>query len=683
MSEPAQPSGPLQPLELATAAVLGGLAVMLVMVGWWVPHASVVGAAGAIPFGVVAHRHRPRAVIASTVGASAIGFLMAGTGPVSSVFTCALVGGMVGDGKRRGWGFGRVMALAVVVGPVLAVLADGLLATFSALRNLTLAQVRNSVHGLALLAAKVPGLGPSARAVDSFVHRALADWWITVAALIVIGILASTVVAWIVLGHVLERLAWLRATDRLGLPASTTSPEEMSAPRPLPVALLAVGYRYPGSATESLRDITLRIDAGDMVAVTGHNGSGKSTLTRLLAGRPPTAGSMTRAGPIGLGRPGGTAMVFQRPESQVLGVRVSDDVVWGLSSAYSVDVPALLAVVGLSGMEDRETSTLSGGELQRLAVAAALAREPKLLISDESTAMVDSAGRRRLTDLFARLPAERGVSVVHVTHRAEEAAAAGRRIHLVGGRITTAGEVVEPAPSPDLFPIPVTSNHPEERGSLAVHHVSHVWAQGTPWEAPALKDVNFEMPSGAGVLVVGDNGSGKSTLAWIIAGLLRPSDGGCLLDGRPVFDQVGAIGLAFQHSRLQVQRPTVRADVEAAGGVPAAEADAALAAVGLEPIEIGHRHTDELSGGQLRRVALAGLLARRSRVLVLDEPLAGLDQPSTAGLLDLLARLRRDHGLTLIVISHDLEGVESVCDRVLRLEDGRVSSDERLVSVSR
>jgi energy-coupling factor transport system ATP-binding protein len=116
--------------------------------------------------------------------------------------------------------------------------------------------------------------------------------------------------------------------------------------------------------------------------------------------------------------------------------------------------------------------------------------------------------------------------------------------------------------------------------------------------------------------------------------------------------------------------------MRAAGAADDAAAAAALASVGLDIGEFGERRIDELSGGQQRRVALAGLLARRPAVLVLDEPLAGLDEPSQKGLLDLLAGLRYDQGLTIIVISHDLEGTGRVCDRVIELDRGRIASDQ-------
>src|SRR6185437_12584781 len=133
------------------------------------------------------------------------------------------------------------------------------------------------------------------------------------------------------------------------------------------------------------------------------NGSGKTTLMLILAGREPTSGTVERPGAVGLGKAGGTAVVLQHPESQVLGTRVADDVVFGLPPGTTTDVPRLLAEVGLDGLAERDTGGLSGGELQRLAVAAALAREPALLIADEVTSMVDQQGREALLTVLSGL----------------------------------------------------------------------------------------------------------------------------------------------------------------------------------------------------------------------------------------------------------------------------------------
>jgi energy-coupling factor transport system ATP-binding protein len=384
-------------------------------------------------------------------------------------------------------------------------------------------------------------------------------------------------------------------------------------------------------------------------------------------------------------------MIMQHPETQVLGVRVADDVVWGLHDNHGVDVPELLDSVGLSGMEERETSTLSGGELQRLAVAAALARRPALLISDESTAMVDEEGRRILTALLRDLPTSRGMAVVHVTHRHEEVAAADRSFRLSSGSLVTGPPGNGTAgPSPDRLDGHGgagrgSDSNPKPSGGeerprfkparLELVDVGHTYMVGSPWAQPALHDINLAIEPQDGVLIVGGNGSGKSTLAWIMAGVLRPSRGECLLGGRPVTSQVGAVGLAFQHARLQLQRTTVGSDVRAAGAPDDEAVAAALSSVGLAAEEFVPRRIEELSGGQQRRVALAGILARRPSLVVLDEPLAGLDEPSQDALLDVLASLRHHQGLSIVVISHDLGGVDRVCDRVVELKGGRIVAD--------
>jgi energy-coupling factor transport system ATP-binding protein len=206
--------------------------------------------------------------------------------------------------------------------------------------------------------------------------------------------------------------------------------------------------------------------------------------------------------------------------------------------------------------------------------------------------------------------------------------------------------------------------------------VTHTYGAGTPWSQAALAGVDLTIEPRDGVLIVGGNGSGKSTLAWIMAGVLRPSRGVALLGGEPVWTHVGSVGLAFQHARLQLQRATVTRDVRAAGAPDDEAVAAALAAVGLDVAEVGERRIDELSGGQQRRVALAGILARRPSVLVLDEPLAGLDAPSQDALLGVLSDLRRKQGLTVVVISHDLDGMDQLCDRLVRLDRGRIVADE-------
>jgi energy-coupling factor transport system ATP-binding protein len=720
----------LPPPELATAAAMAAVCVGLVVVGSVVPYAGALQLLVVVPFGIVAHRHRLRALIASLMAAAGIAVLVIGLGNALELAVCALLGGLVGELKRRGRGERAVWLCAALLAPAAAAVFDGLLYVFASYRQLVLASLRSTVRGFTRLIDHVQPLRPVGAWIDRATATLVVHWPLTAAAIMFIVMPALLLMSWMLIGHVLDRLRWVgghglaiaggpvaAAGRAAAAPATAAAVETVS---PLPVELHGVTVRY--GPVHALFDLDLRVPAGQFIAVVGDNGSGKSTLARLLAGARPTAGVIHRDGAVGLGRPGGTAMITQRPEAQVIGLRVADDVVWGLPEDHAVDVEALLQTVGLAGMSTRDTATLSGGQLQRLAVAAALARGPRLLISDESTAMVDPAGRAALVALFAELPRSHGTTVVHITHHDAEAAAADRVLRLERGRLVsdsvpdldarTRPEPVLPArmaPAP-VRPAPVphapasylrAAPPPVPRsGELTLRELGHNYGHDTVWEHRALEAVTLSVDAGEGLLVVGENGSGKSTLAWIIAGLLRPTYGLCLLDGQPVRRRRGAVAIAFQHARLQLQRPTVGEEIIDAAGwlstdelrnrVEAARTDPgvarvldaelnrrvarALSVVRLEP-ELATRSIEELSGGQQRRVAIAGLLARDPHVLVLDEPLAGLDAPARAALIELLGELRETRGLTLVVVTHDPELLAKICPRMIRLERGRVVSD--------
>ncbi|MBJ8344159.1 DUF2232 domain-containing protein [Antrihabitans sp. YC2-6] len=659
------PSGPLRPIELATGAVLGGVAISLSVLANLIPFLGALQLLAAIPMGIIAQRHRARAFLTATVCAGLVGFVAGGVPAVLSVASCAILGGIVGTVKRRGGGLASVLVYSTIAGLGSGAFAVGTLLVFSTTRNLLFDTLRDTARGIGEFAAKQSFLAPIGDAFADFVETALHYWWIWIGASVTIGTILSAIFAWFLLGAVIDRLAWVPAEDHLD------APNDDRTVAPLPVQLHAVSYRYPGGKTYALQGVELIVNVGEFVAVVGHNGSGKSTLSRILAGRPPTSGTVTRPGSAGLGKFGGTAVVMQRPESQILGVLVADDVVWGLPTDTEVDVEGLLAEVGLAGLGARETSSLSGGQQQRLAVAAALARQPSLLIADEATAMVDPAGRRELVALLSALPQRHSMAVVLITHQEIEAAAADRVIHLSGGR------AVEHLPTwhRTESQAPQISEHAGEP-LLRLSGVRHTYLSGTPWATEALHGIDLTVGRGEGVLLVGGNGSGKSTIAWIMAGLIDPTEGTCELAGRPMTTQVGRVGLAFQHSRLQLLRRTVGGEIASWGGpdVGSARVGQALDDVALDRILAG-RGIDELSGGQARRVALAGILASKPRLVVLDEPLAGLDPEGRRGIIDLLGSLRRN-GLTLVVISHDIEGMSTVCNRIVRLDGGRVATDE-------
>ncbi len=560
---------------------MAAVCVGLIVLGTVVPYLGPLQLAPVVPFGIVARRHGVRTLVASFVAAAVVAALVTGLGSAVALAACAGLGGLVGMLKRHGRGTGSVWLAAAVLAPLSAAGVDLLLLVFSSYRTLLLSNVRSTVRGLALTLHHLGPIGSVGNALERAATTVTGHWAVTVAIALLIVTPVALLISWVLIGEVLDRLQWVHAGEMSTLAPEAGEPG--TVPAPVPVSLRGVSVRY--GDVEALGGIDLQVPAGQFIAVVGDNGSGKSTLARLLAGAQPTRGSIERGGPVGLGRTGGTTLIGQRPDAQVLGLRLADDVVWGLPEDHGVDVEELLVTVGLAGMATRETTSLSGGQLQRLAVAAALARRPRLLISDESTAMVDPAGRQELTALLAELPRSRAMTVVHITHNEDELASADRVVRLAAGRVVTdhltTCDPGPPAPpstpmtadSPALRAVPEPAAAPArdagvtpEAGQLELRALGHSYANRTVWQHRALDGVTLSVPEGEGVLVVGENGSGKSTLAWILAGLIRPTDGVCLLGSRPTHRQTGAVGLAFQHARLQLQRPTVAAEIADAAG---------------------------------------------------------------------------------------------------------------------
>jgi energy-coupling factor transporter ATP-binding protein EcfA2 len=651
----------LQPSELAQASVMGSLCAAMAIIAVMLPHVGGLGLLGAVPMGLLAYRYRIRVLITATVAAAVIGFLVVGFSGFGAVGLCAYVGGLAGIVKRRGHRTPTVVAVSLGAGVAVGAAVVIGLTVLAPLRQLMFHAVTAAVNGVVTVLAWVPHLQPVAQDLKRLFAEALDFWQLLVLGFAIVVIMAASLIGWWALSRVLKRLGGIPDVHKLDALASGR------AIQPVPVRLHEVRLRYPHTDHDGLRAVSLDVWPAEHVAVTGANGSGKTTLMLILAGREPTSGTVERLGAVGLGQLGGTAVIMQHPESQVLGTRVADDVVWGLPSDKTTDVNRLLSEVGLAGLAERDTGSLSGGELQRLAVAAALAREPALLIADEVTSMVDQQGRDVLLAVLSGLRDRHQSALVHITHYHNEADYADRTINLSDSLDNTA--MVQTAPAPASTGAVGQQSHPPV---LELAGVGHEYGSGTPWSQTALRDISFVVHEGDGLLIHGGNGSGKSTLAWIMAGLTVPTTGTCRLDERPVSEQVGVVALQFQAARLQLMRSRVDLEVASAGGFSPDDntrVTAALAAVGLDAA-LANRPIDQLSGGQMRRVALAGLLARTPRVLILDEPLAGLDAASQRGLVRLLADRRRETGLTVVVISHDFTGLEELCPRILHLRDG-------------
>ncbi|MEZ0338610.1 DUF2232 domain-containing protein [Mycobacterium sp. pV006] len=661
-------TGSLQPVELAQAAVMAALCAAIAIIAVVVPFAAGLSFLGTVPMALLAYRYRLRVLITAMVAGGLIAFLIAGMGGFMTVVNCSYIGGLTGVVKRRGRGTPTVFAAALVAGAVFGAVIVVALTVLSRLRHLIFVTVSANVDGVAAVLTRVPGMEGTAERLSRDFATMLTYWPLLFFAAGIFSITSVSLIGWWALSRVMSRLAGVPDVHKLD------PPQEGDEVAPVPLTLHDVSFRYPNASDDALGPVSLSVEPGEHVAVTGANGSGKTTLMLVLAGREPSSGTVTRPGSVGLGKQGGTAVVMQHPESQVLGTRVADDIVWGLPPGATIDVDGLLAEVGLDGLGERDTGGLSGGELQRLAVAGALARDPALLIADEVTSMVDQDGREALMSVLSGLTNRHRTALIHITHYNNEADAADRTVHLSGNGSLSDSDpgLVETAEAPPAAAVPET---PRGAPVLELNGVGHEYGEGTPWAKAALSDIDFAVHEGDGVLIHGLNGSGKSTLAWIMAGLTEPTVGTCLLDGAPVSEQVGAVAISFQAARLQLMRSRVDHEIASSAGFSRhdrARVEKALATVGLDS-SLATRRIDQLSGGQMRRVVLAGLLARSPRALILDEPLAGLDADSQEGLVRLLQDLRRRNRLTIIVISHDFAGLENLCPRTLHIRDGRLA----------
>lgn len=658
----------LTPGELAQAAVMAALCAATAIIAVVVPFAAGLSVLGTVPMGLLAYRYRLRVLLAATVAAGTIAFLIAGMGGMMTVIDCAYIGGLTGVVKRRGRGTATALAASVVAGALFGSAIVVALTVLTRLRSLIFDSLSAGIEGIAKVLDRLPVLDAAAEPLRSVFATMLEYWPLLMLFLGITSITSVSMIGWWALSRILARLLGVPDVHKLDAEVE----DEGATIAPVPARLTDVRFRYPGVESDALGPMSLELQPGEHVAVTGPNGSGKTTLMLMLAGRQPSSGSIERAGAVGLGCIGGTAVVMQHPESQVLGTRVADDVVWGLPAGTTADVERLLAEVGLDGLAERDTGGLSGGELQRLAVAAALAREPSLLIADEVTSMVDQQGRDTLMNVLSGLTDHHQMSLVHITHYNDEADSADRTVKLSGnGGTADNTDMVQTS----AVPVAVAPAAHGAAPVLELTGVGHEYASGTPWAKTALRDITFTVNEGDGVLVHGLNGSGKSTLAWIMAGLTVPTYGACLLDGAPVAQQVGSVAISFQAARLQLMRSTVGREIASAAGFSAHDHDhvaRALEMVGLDAA-LAQRRIDQLSGGQMRRVVLAGLLARSPRALILDEPLAGLDAASQRGLLRLLEDLRHNSGLTVVVISHDFTGLEGLCPRTLHLQQGELA----------
>lgn len=547
-----------------------------------------------------------------------------------------------------------------------------------------------------------------------------------------------------------------------------------------------VSFSYDGAA-QALDGIDMSIKDGEFFCILGGNGSGKSTFAKHLnALLQPDAGTvringMDASDPELVYDIRSTAgMVFQNPDDQLVATLVEDDVAFGPenlgvpSAQIAQRVREALKGVGLVGFERHETHALSGGQKQRVALAGVLAMEPRMLILDEASSMLDPRGRKGLMKACHALH-DRGMTIVMITHFMEEAAEADRIAVFQAGRVAMLGTPEEILTRADELAelnldmpescrlgmalrakgVPVhaqvrevdmvaevAQTYAERSGAgtvgqsstpqseivggtvsadnednvpepvIELSYVSYSYslsarerrrwhkrsaAEGSsnkqalwgndpssPW---ALRDVSLTVRRGEFLGLAGHTGSGKSTLVQHLNGLIRPQEGSVCALGLDLSNKKDAaavkakVGVVFQYPERQLFAETVAQDVAFGPhnlGLPQDEVDrrveSSLSRVGLDLSAVGDKSPFELSGGQQRRVAFAGVLAMEPEVLVLDEPMAGLDPAARRDFLELIDRLHRD-GLTVVMVSHSMDDLANCCDRIVVMNEGAVFAE--------
>ena len=536
----------------------------------------------------------------------------------------------------------------------------------------------------------------------------------------------------------------------------------------------------------ALSALNFSIEEGSFVCILGHNGSGKSTLAKLFnALQLPTEGTILVSGmdsreeknifPIRRE----VGMVFQNPDNQIIASVVEEDVGFG---PENIGLPTdeiwqrvnnALSAVHMEAYRLKSPNHLSGGQKQRVAIAGTLAMEPKTIVLDEPTAMLDPSGRKEVLESVLELKRKKGISIILITHYMEEAVNADRILLMDSGKLVMDGSPREVFQNVERlkeyrmdvplitelshklqklgFPIEKTILKKEELEEelfklkeegfslqenftaselpglsepssekpqaddyiVEVEHLSAIFQEGTAMESYALKDLSVKIRRGSLTAVIGHTGSGKSTLVQHLNGLIKAKSGEIFVSFREnpplvksgksflffkgkktVIEKKGRlslseegfdyralrfkVGLVFQYPEYQLFEETVLADVMFGPlnqGKTREDAEAlakeALASLGIGE-ELYAKSPFELSGGQKRKVAIAGVLAMGPELLILDEPTAGLDPAGRDELFEEIVGLRKNYAMTILLVSHSMDDVARYADEVLVLHQGEL-----------
>ena len=476
-----------------------------------------------------------------------------------------------------------------------------------------------------------------------------------------------------------------------------------------------VRFSYDNGVTWVLDGIDLTIRSGERLCLVGPNGSGKSTLARLIAGlAAPDGGDMTLLGhhvfdgETASANPNeyrdarhGIGTVFQNPEDQIVTTIVEDDVAFGPENLgvarddIGGRIDESLQSVDMAGFRHADPTRMSGGQQQRIAIAGMLAMNPHMLVLDEPTAMLDPDARievMRILDMLQR----RGTTIVLVTHHHDETMHADRVLRIDGGLLTqveadrdaiAAKQVIarSHADATDAAGSTESAAAGSASDAIAVSGLSYRYDDG---DAPVFENLSLRVAEGEIVALMGSNGAGKTTLARLLCALDRPSAGSITVAGLPVASSKHGkrpraltrkeraalrrnVGYVMQHPERQLFADTVAEDVaygprnqHLSELEVATRVEEALRMLHIE--HLADRSPFNLSGGQQRLVAIAGVIACRPRVLIMDEPTASLDESAVSRIHALLGSLK-SQGVAVLIITHSIDEAEHCADRIITM----------------
>lgn len=490
-----------------------------------------------------------------------------------------------------------------------------------------------------------------------------------------------------------------------------------------------LSFRYHTRPDLAIRDVSVRLKPGELLLVAGASGCGKTTLARCINGLIPRSYRGELSGSVSLHGQEVSAMslvdisqvigtLLQDPERQIVATNVIAEIAFGPENLglprdeILTRVEQVIARLNIEHLRQRDTFTLSGGEKQKVALAGLLAMRPSILLLDEPLASLDLASAYEALGVFRSL-ADEGTTIILIEHRVEDALQArpDRMLYLANGETRYLGavktlppeinhhevklpaswvvqrvresretpKVLRPSVSPDTAAQPL----------VVFEDVSFAYGEGPL----VLRDINLEIRHGDLIAVLGPNGAGKSTLVKHTIGLLKPTRGRVLLEGKDtrettVAHNARAVGYVFQSPTHMLFAPTVREELAFGPGnlgYPPEETqrnvEESIAAVNLTGLE--NYPPLGLSFGQQKRTTIAAVLAMRSKIMIMDEPTAGQDFANYTRFMETLCGVTAEGGKSLLTenfaatlfITHDLDLAVTYANRVLLIGEGRIVAD--------